>query len=330
MLMLIGSNFAIWFLVFEISLISVMLTLTWEGRAFRRLWAFAIMFLFSGLSAGIVLMIFNGSSGYRITEVLLIFSLSTALLIKLPSIPFSIWLPEAHVEATWPGSVLLAGFAMKFSALGFVAYGISALIISDWAIGLLVLGFLLASLAMLAVADAKKLLALFSVAHMSFSAVVLTDCSDFSLLGNLSWHHHSLVTGFLFGFIGLFYATSGSRLLRFLVGSSSARFLLICALFWLFTLSCDLPWTANAIVELKALKITFNNGSWFAFAMLTNFLAVFRWFIFSLSGITFRSVTCQDARLNGIFPVFLIFSYAYISFSLVAIGVLRWRRIYSE
>lgn len=60
-------------------------------------------------------------------------------------------------------------------------------------------GFLLASLAMLAVADTKKPLALFSVAHMSFSAVVLTDCSDFSLLGNLSWHHHSLVTGFLFG-----------------------------------------------------------------------------------------------------------------------------------
>jgi NADH-ubiquinone oxidoreductase chain 4 len=36
--------------------------------------------------------------------------------VKIPLVPFSIWLPEAHVEASWPGSVILAAYALKFSA----------------------------------------------------------------------------------------------------------------------------------------------------------------------------------------------------------------------
>jgi len=33
--------------------------------------------------------------------------------IKIPLLPFHIWLPEAHVEAPTPGSVILAGILLK-------------------------------------------------------------------------------------------------------------------------------------------------------------------------------------------------------------------------
>ncbi len=32
------------------------------------------------------------------------------LAVKIPIVPVHIWLPEAHVEAPTPGSVILAGF----------------------------------------------------------------------------------------------------------------------------------------------------------------------------------------------------------------------------
>jgi NADH-quinone oxidoreductase subunit M len=33
--------------------------------------------------------------------------------VKIPIIPVHIWLPEAHVEAPTPGSVILAGILLK-------------------------------------------------------------------------------------------------------------------------------------------------------------------------------------------------------------------------
>ena len=33
--------------------------------------------------------------------------------VKIPVIPLHVWLPEAHVEAPTPGSVILAGILLK-------------------------------------------------------------------------------------------------------------------------------------------------------------------------------------------------------------------------
>ena len=36
--------------------------------------------------------------------------------VKIPVIPLHIWLPEAHVEAPTPGSVILAGILLKLGS----------------------------------------------------------------------------------------------------------------------------------------------------------------------------------------------------------------------
>lgn len=42
--------------------------------------------------------------------------------IKIPMIPFHIWLPEAHVEAPTAGSVLLAGVLLKLGTYAFLKF----------------------------------------------------------------------------------------------------------------------------------------------------------------------------------------------------------------
>jgi NADH-ubiquinone oxidoreductase chain 4 len=39
--------------------------------------------------------------------------------VKVPMIPFHIWLPEAHVEAPAAGSVILARILLKLGTYGF-------------------------------------------------------------------------------------------------------------------------------------------------------------------------------------------------------------------
>lgn len=36
--------------------------------------------------------------------------------VKIPIMPLHIWLPEAHVEAPTPGSVILAGISLKLGS----------------------------------------------------------------------------------------------------------------------------------------------------------------------------------------------------------------------
>ena len=44
--------------------------------------------------------------------------------VKLPIVPFHIWLPEAHVEAPTVGSVILAGVLLKLGIYGLVRFSL--------------------------------------------------------------------------------------------------------------------------------------------------------------------------------------------------------------
>src|SRR5215472_7187204 len=44
--------------------------------------------------------------------------------VKLPIVPFHTWLPDAHVEAPAPVSVLLAGLLLKMGGYGFIRYNL--------------------------------------------------------------------------------------------------------------------------------------------------------------------------------------------------------------
>jgi NADH-quinone oxidoreductase subunit M len=93
--------------------------------------------------------------------------------IKIPSFPFHTWLPDAHVEAPTPISMILAGVLLKMGGYGLirVAYPICPEAVYDLAYVVCTVGvvsMLYGAFAALAQRDFKRLVAYSSVSHMGY------------------------------------------------------------------------------------------------------------------------------------------------------------------
>jgi NADH-quinone oxidoreductase subunit M len=93
--------------------------------------------------------------------------------IKVPMVPFHTWLPDAHVEAPTPISMILAGVLLKFGGYGIlrIAYPICPWAAEMLAWPLAVLGtvnIVYGAFTAMAQTDFKKLVAYSSISHMGY------------------------------------------------------------------------------------------------------------------------------------------------------------------
>jgi NADH-quinone oxidoreductase subunit M len=150
-------------------------------------------------------------------QTLLFFAFALAFAIKVPAFPFHTWLPDAHVEAPTPGSVLLAAVMLKMGTYGLMRWVIplfpEAAHYWSWlflAIGMI--GIVYGSLVALVQPDIKKLVAYSSVAHMGYVLIGLFAFNDFGATGALyQMLNHGISTGALFLLVGMIYERTHSR-----------------------------------------------------------------------------------------------------------------------
>ncbi|HEX9869551.1 MAG TPA: NADH-quinone oxidoreductase subunit M [Candidatus Tectomicrobia bacterium] len=153
------------------------------------------------------------------TQRWLFFAFFLAFAIKVPLFPFHTWLPDAHVEAPTPGSVLLAAILLKMGTYGFVRFCLplfpDASIDATGIIAVLaVVGIIYGALMALVQVDIKKLVAYSSVSHLGFVMLGIFALNSQGLDGAvLQMVNHGLSTGALFLLVGMLYDRRHTRLI---------------------------------------------------------------------------------------------------------------------
>jgi len=138
-------------------------------------------------------------------------ALFVAFAIKLPIFPFHTWLPDAHVEAPTPISVILAGILLKLGGYGFIRilYPLFPEYSKEFAFYIAMLGsinVIYGALCALAQTDFKKLIAYSSISHMGYVMFGLASLDQVGVLGSvMQMFNHGIITSMLFLIVGIVY-----------------------------------------------------------------------------------------------------------------------------
>ena len=159
--------------------------------------------------------------------------------VKLPIVPFHTWLPDAHVEAPAPISVLLAGLLLKMGGYGFIRMNLflmpeASKFLAPLFIGVGLLTMFYGAIVAMVQQDFKRMVAFTSINHMGY---VLLGAFTLTTLGVsnavFQMFNHACAIGCLFLMSGVIHEQMGTRNIKELRGLSSAMpklsFLLILA-----------------------------------------------------------------------------------------------------
>ena len=137
--------------------------------------------------------------------------------IKIPMFPFHTWLPDAHVEAPTPISVILAGVLLKMGTYGIlrISYPIFPDVTRDlmWWIALFgMINIIYGALVAMAQKDFKKLIAYSSISHMGYVLLGMASLTSTGLNGAIfQMFNHGTITAMLFLIVGVVYDRAHTR-----------------------------------------------------------------------------------------------------------------------
>lgn len=229
----LAQDLLLFFLFYELELIPLYLLIAiWGGQ--RRGYAATKFLIYTAISGILILATFlglvwlSGASSFAYepskaqalplgTQILLLGALLVGFGIKIPLVPFHTWLPDAHVEASTPISVLLAGVLLKLGTYGLIRFGMGLFpeawaTLAPWLAVWAVVSVLYGSFTAIAQKDMKKMVAFSSIGHMGYVLLAAAAATPLSTLAAvLQMVSHGLISGLLFLLVGVVYKKTGSR-----------------------------------------------------------------------------------------------------------------------
>ena len=229
----LAQDLLLFFLFYELEIVPLYFLIAIWGGA-KRGYAAMKFLLYTALSGILVLASFlglvwlteSGSFDYLslrshnlplATQLLLLAPLLVGIFIKIPIFPFHTWLPDAHVEASTPISVLLAGVLLKLGTYALLRFAVGLFLdgwvyLAPWLAILASISALYGASCAIAQKDMKKVVAYSSIAHMAYILLAATATTRLSMTAAVfQMVSHGLISAFLFLLVGMVYEKTGSR-----------------------------------------------------------------------------------------------------------------------
>lgn len=226
----LAQDLLLFFLMWEIELVPVYLLISIWGGQKRRYAATKFIIYTAAASIFILLAAFGMAfSGDTVTfdmaslgikeypkalEMLAYTGFLIAFGVKLPIFPLHTWLPDAHGEASAPGSMVLAGVLLKMGGYGLIRINMEMLPNAHvyFAPVLAVLGvvnIIYGACCAFAQTNLKRRLAYSSIAHMGVVLVGIASYTEIGISGAvLQMISHGLIAAALFFLSGVTYERS--------------------------------------------------------------------------------------------------------------------------
>jgi NADH-quinone oxidoreductase subunit M len=191
---------------------------------------------------------------------------TVAFAIKVPLFPFHTWLPDAHVEAPTPGSVILAGVLLKMGTYGLLRFSFplfpqAALQFAPYLAMLAVIGIVYGALVAMVQPDMKKLVAYSSVSHLGFVVLGLTAFNVNGVQGAVyQMLAHGISTGGLFLIVGMLSDRRHTRLIAEYGGLKAVMPQLVAAFLLMTLASVALPGMNGFVGEFLILLGSFGGA----------------------------------------------------------------------
>jgi len=330
----------LWFFIFwELTLVPMyFLVGVWGAEG--RIYAAVKFFLYTHVASMLILLAFfllhkeTGTFDMTLVKesmlaspVLIWWLLFTGFAVKMPIFPFHTWLPDAHVQAPAPISVLLAGVLLKMGAYAMIRMVVLMLPEQSenfaWVIltlGLITLFY--AGFMALYESHLKKMVAYSSISHMGLVTVAIATLSYSGLSAALfEMIGHALIISPLFLIAGFLHHKTGSWQMGDM-GGLMQKAPYLSALFVLAGLAAlGLPGTMGFIGELTILIASIKvYGFWLIIVALASMIGAgyiiwtFRRVIY---GEMSETVKKSNFKMNKVeFLALIIFAVLIVFFGL--------------
>ncbi len=203
--------------------------------------------------------------------------------IKLPTVPLHTWLPDAHVQAPTPISMVLAGVLLKIGGYGLMRMGLSVFpdvfeVASATLAFFGILSIVYGGIVALGQTNFKRLIAYSSIVHMGFVLLGLASLNEIGIQGAMfQMVSHGIISPLLFFLVGILYRRSHNLSIEHHAGlyQPMPRYAGLVAI--AFFASLGLPTFSGFVGELMVLLGAFQAeqfpGYWVGFALLGIVLA---------------------------------------------------------